>query len=77
MKSMEKKYILAVAVLLIVAVAVAGYLYWRSTQRSVEQALEQATAPTIEVATNPLQEKVPNLNPAEKTNPFSGYQNPF
>jgi flagellar basal body-associated protein FliL len=79
MKSMtNQKLIALIAGLVVTALAVTGYFYWRSEKKSaVEQALEQATAPTIEVPTNPLQEKVPTLNPVEKVNPFSGYQNPF
>ncbi len=77
---MAKKYLIII-VLLIVAVATAGYLYWRNTKK--EKPLETATE-TLEkvgdsvpqIATNPVEGKAPELNPVEQVNPFQ-YKNPL
>lgn len=42
------------------------------------KALEKITeTPKVVVPTNPINNKIPQLNPVEKTNPFNVYQNPF
>jgi hypothetical protein len=83
---MVKRLILFL-VLVLAALAVGGYLYWRNVlsqkpeavqERAIETAEEIISeTPSIEVPTNPLEENVPELNPIEQTNPFSQYQNPF
>lgn len=78
---MEKKYITVVALLIIVAVAVAGYLYWRNTKKekpleTATETLEKVGESVPEIATNPIEGEVPELNPVEKVNPFQ-YKNPL
>lgn len=74
-------------ILEIAAAIIAGLLlwYWFSFQpkvaepvRTVEEAIEVVTeAPAaVEIPTSPVEGKLPELNPVEKTNPFR-YQNPF
>lgn len=71
---------------------VAGIWYWQ-TQKSpaqslleeqenvenLQQGLEQATNPAIEVpSANPLDKAIPDVNPIEKANPFKNIKtNPF
>lgn len=83
---MVKKAILFL-VLVFIALAVGGYLYWRNVSSQKPEAVQErvietvegivSETPSLEVPTNPLEENVPGLNPIEQTNPFSQYQNPF
>lgn len=67
-----KKIIFSVITAIILAF-VAWYLY-----TSFKPEEEPSPFANIEVQTNPLEEKIPELNPVEKANPFSGsYKNPF
>ena len=72
----------------LVLALLAGGLYWFKFKKSeqpltpAEKAIEAAAtaAPTPEVVTpsNPLGDKLPELNPVKKTNPFKDvYKNPF
>jgi flagellar basal body-associated protein FliL len=77
---MEKKYLIIVA-LLIVAIAVSGYLYWKSAQKekpleSAAENLGEVSQSVPEITTNPVEDEVPELNPVERTNPFK-YENPL
>lgn len=83
---MQKK-ILLVAIIVLILLA-GGYLYWQKTKAPKKETktpmaskpvspAAQGTLPTINPLSNPL-EKSPELNPVEKTNPFTGlYKNPF
>jgi len=73
-------------VLVIAAVVVLGLITWvsfslfspkESVSISGEESLVPST-PVIEPLTNPVEDKIPDMNPASNTNPFSGtYKNPF
>jgi cytoskeletal protein RodZ len=75
-------------ILEVVAVIITGLLVWywfffqpevAAPVQTVEQAIEaviEAPAAAVEVQTNPVEGKLPELNPVEKVNPFK-YQNPF
>lgn len=78
---------LLVYLVVVIAIAIAGFLYWylgkdrvdttdtkkiETTEEAVE-VLSQTPPATIE--TNPVK-KVPDLNPVEKVNPFK-ISNPF
>ena len=82
---MTKKILLIVGAI-VLSLAIAGYLYLQKTKvadqntavEEATQALEDITAtPELNISTNPLENKLPELNPIEKTNPFNVYQNPF
>lgn len=46
--------------------------------KTAEDALEAISAPSVEVPSNPVQGKVPELNPVDRANPFRDtYKNPF
>jgi len=83
MKSMSRKIALVIAGIIIVALAI--YIYVAKNKKAAAptieetaQSLEQVTAsPTINVPTSPIDDKLPDLNPTQKTNPFNSYQNPF
>lgn len=78
--------IIALAVLII-----AGAAWWYSglsKEESIivvpepiktsEDVTEAVTVPEIEVGSNPVQNKVPEVNPVDRANPFKdAYQNPF
>jgi len=79
MEAMNKNIILAIVALAVLALAVAGYLYWKKPERPLESAaddLEQASASVPEINTNPVENEVPELNPVERVNPFK-YENPL
>lgn len=80
---MNKKIISIFAIILgIVLVGGAWYWYWsqQSGTSAVDESLRAVdNAPSlqdVEVTTNPVQDKLPDLNPVEKANPFK-YNNPF
>lgn len=67
-----------IAVLALIALAVAGYLYYTRVKSRPQGAVEtakQATESVPEVPTNAAQ-KVPELNPIDQANPFK-YKNPL
>lgn len=84
MNSVKPRFLVYLVV--VIAIAVAGFLYWylgkdrvdteykkiETTEEAVE-ILSQTPEATIE--TNPVK-KVPDLNPVEKVNPFK-IPNPF
>ena len=46
--------------------------------KTSEDVAEAVTAPEIEVGSNPVENKVPEVNPVDRANPFKdAYQNPF
>ncbi|MBI4991844.1 MAG: hypothetical protein HZB99_01375 [Candidatus Harrisonbacteria bacterium] len=78
---------LVILVILAVALVGIGIFYWwflgKKEVKPVEnigealQAITETPAvPEIEIQSNPVQGKLPELNPVEKTNPFK-YRNPF
>lgn len=75
--------ILIVAGLAILALLAAGIIYWRNRPEPVkttEEAIQVLTESPVSsvIPDNPLENKVPDLNPVEKTNPFKdSYKNPF
>lgn len=69
-----KKIILGI-ILVIILGFVGWYLY---TALKPETKQEPSPFENIGAQTNPLEDKVPELNPVETANPFSGsYKNPF
>jgi len=88
-KDISKKTIIIIAVVLLIILASAGFLYWNNLKKSKAGILEKAgdltkkitesatkgTLPSI--TTNPLENK-PDINPADKANPFKNVKtNPF
>lgn len=89
---LEKKFIIIIIIILLIAIGIGGFLYWNNFKKdglSGEKALEGAgkaadiitdsatkgVLPSIE--TNPLNNK-PDINPADKANPFKDIKiNPF
>lgn len=87
-KMNKKTLIIIIAVILILALGVGGYLYW-SKKSKIENVLDKASdalqkltedaakgvLPSIQ--TNPLEDK-PDINPADKANPYKDIKiNPF
>ena len=75
-----------VAAGVIAALLVGGYFLWKGAQKTSEEKAADAVSKSVESATqgvlptintNPL-EKLPELNPIDKTNPFKNIiTNPF
>lgn len=74
------KIIVGVVVLALLA-AVLWYYYSQpkiEPVKTAEDALEAISAPTLDVQSNPVEGKVPELNPIDRANPFKDtYKNPF
>ncbi len=74
---------LKTAIIAVVAIAViaGAILYYKSRSKpikSTEGAIKALTDTNIEIQTNPVANKIPELNPVDKTNPFkNAYKNPF
>lgn len=80
---MNKKGLAPIAIIIIIVLILigAGAWYWYSRPKAVkttEEAIKALTAPAVQVPTNPVQGKVPELNPVDRANPFTNsYKNPF
>lgn len=73
-----------IAGLTVLVFVVAGIIYWFNFRikpvKTTEEAIEVLTETPLPgvVSSNPLENKVPELNPVEKINPFkASYKNPF
>ena len=88
-KSKPKLSLIAgVIVVAVLGLAVVGYLFLKKSQKTPEEKAAETVEKTLESATggvlpefpslaNPL-EKLPEINPIEKANPFKGLRtNPF
>jgi len=69
-------------------VAGAGWWYWPQRVetptpepepiKTSEDVAEAVTTPELEVGSNPVENKVPEVNPVDRANPFKdAYRNPF
>lgn len=86
----KKAIFIIVAVILLIALGVAGYFYWTSWEKSQTGNTPDTTGSTAEditkdalkgvlpsLDTNPLKD-APDVNPADKANPFKDIKiNPF
>ena len=75
---MNKKRIIIIASVLILAVLIIGYLFWKSrTSTDISQIINQGVLPSLGESTNPMKNK-PNVNPVDASNPFRSIKtNPF
>ncbi|HEY4499774.1 MAG TPA: hypothetical protein VJH70_01385 [Candidatus Paceibacterota bacterium] len=70
---------------MIILLVVGGIYYWKSrdkeaptTGEAIELLTETPALTDVVTPTNPLGDKVPEVNPVDKTNPFKDtYKNPF
>lgn len=88
MKNKQKVVIIIFIIAVIIALLAGGYLLWKNTQKTPEEKTAEMIDKSIEAATqsalstinpqsNPL-EKLPEINPIEKANPFKNIRtNPF
>lgn len=71
----------AIIAVVAIAVIIGAVLYYKSRPepvKSTEGALEALENTAVEIPTNPVENKIPELNPVNKTNPFKdAYKNPF
>jgi len=82
---MNSKSVWIVTISTIIILVVAGALYWKfQSNKYINDKLNETLKDTNIDATikvpsaDPLGETVPNVNPVEKTNPFTNiYKNPF
>jgi predicted negative regulator of RcsB-dependent stress response len=70
----KKTFVILILVILIVLGV--GYFYWN--KKNTEKVLEDATKGVLpSLSTNPLENK-PDINPADKANPYTNIKtNPF
>ena len=88
---MKKILIIIVSAVLLIALGIGGYFYWNKKNKTVgesgvldqagqaaQKVTESATKGTLpSLQTNPLENK-PDINPADKANPYSNIKtNPF
>lgn len=76
-----------IAIFVAVALVLIGVLVWRYVSRkevlppsikTAEEALDAVTDFSVRIESNPMEDKVPELNPVDIANPFSSsYKNPF
>lgn len=89
METPKKEILIMIAAVLLIGLAVGGYFLWKNSASSENKALENAgeAADKItesatkgvlpSIGTNPLENK-PDVNPADKANPFKNIiTNPF
>ncbi len=81
---MSTKSLIWISVCLaVLALAVAGVIYWQNRPapiKTTEEAIKVLNESPVSniIPSNPLENKVPELNPVSKTNPFKdSYKNPF
>lgn len=89
----KKLLFILIAAVLVIGLGIGGYFYWNHSRKSkteagvkalenaegtVEKITEKATEGTLpSIGTNPLENK-PDVNPADKANPFKDIKtNPF
>ena len=84
----KKTLIIIITAVLIIALGVGGYFYWKSkankgtkvpeAKGAAEKLTESATKGVLpSIQTNPLENK-PDINPADKANPYKDIKtNPF
>lgn len=79
----NKTIILGAVVIIIIGVAAWWYFGQQKKEeqapiKTSEDIVEAVTVPEIEVGSNPVQNKIPEVNPVDRANPFKdAYQNPF
>lgn len=84
---MERWKLNKIRILIIIALALIGAVVWRYVSKkesplpsikTTEEALNAISEPAIGVGSNPVENKVPELNPVDIANPFNNsYKNPF
>lgn len=76
------KIAIGVAILIILGLAVWYYYPAKKEEpkpiKTAEDVVEAVTQPALEVPSNPVSGKVPEVNPVDRANPFKDtYRNPF
>lgn len=81
--SNKRTLILVLAVIVIIALGVGGYVYWKRSVAPIEQAPDlsgstvEEVLPELNTSANPY-ENVSETNPVKKANPFTDVKtNPF
>ena len=70
-----KKIIFIIIGLIVIALLVAGYFYFMKSKSGAVKTAEEVSNTVPEIQTNPG-EKVPEINPLDRANPFK-YKNPL
>lgn len=79
---MDKKGVsLIVGAVLVIGIAALAYFYFRPEEEkpplsSAQEAASEVKEVIPEIITNPVEDRVPEINPVDKTNPFK-YENPL
>jgi len=75
----DKKTLIIIIVIILIALGAGGYFYWsKKTNTETEKIIENSTKGALpSINTNPLENK-PDINPADKANPYKNIKtNPF
>lgn len=82
----DKPKLIMIAAAIIVIIAAFGIWYWQSQKpasepepiKTTEDVVSAVTVQEIDVRSNPVGGKVPEVNPVDRANPFKdAYNNPF
>lgn len=90
MNNNKNRTLIVLAIIILIAVVAGGYVYWKNKQSNAgEKAIDKASNASEKitdsatkgvlpsVGANPLESK-PDINPADKANPFTNIKtNPF
>lgn len=79
---LNKTLVIGIAALIIIGAAVWWYFGQKTEElapiKTSEDIVGAVTTPEIEAGSNPVQNKVPEINPIDRANPFKdAYRNPF
>ncbi len=72
----EPKKNIWVAVVVVVIALLAGIYFWRGQKKAPAPAHAGLAVPQVTIQNNPIEKKIPEINPAERANPFK-YKNPL
>ncbi|MEK7572682.1 MAG: hypothetical protein AAB493_02415 [Patescibacteria group bacterium] len=74
---MNKKRIIIIVFVLVLAIVIIGYLLWKRTSPDISQIINQGVLPSLGESTNLMKNK-PDVNPVDASNPFRSIKtNPF
>jgi len=73
-----KTAIIAVVAIAVIAAAIWYYKSRPEPVKTTEGAIEALSKTSVKIPTNPVENKIPELNPVDRANPFKDpYKNPF
>ncbi len=65
-----------IIILVVIAVAAGLYIWQKANTPNITESAELVSEALPEIPSSPIEDKVPELNPVDKANPFK-YENPL